>query len=205
MLGAVSSAPEQKREDQRDPLLSPKERLQPFLINTQYGDCNMSKFKYQCLAAVSFICAGLFLSSEPSEAINFEKSDLIEQKKSIRPKLNWKNEKPKGQKRREDYVETHNRIAKKYGYNSHIISRRVSKQGSTLLERTREFATASKRLAERNARHLEDVKTVGKKVVGVVDDVTEIAVEEGVKSTKTQSILRRLKGKVINRLKNLFN
>ncbi|OJW47091.1 MAG: hypothetical protein BGO67_10290 [Alphaproteobacteria bacterium 41-28] len=165
----------------------------------------MRKIKYQSLVGASLICTGLFLSSYPLGAIDFEESNLIGSKKPTRPKHDWENKKPQGQARNKDYIETHNRIARKYGLNNHIINPRASHQGPTLVELSEEFVDASNHLKEIKGKDLEKVNTFGKQFVDGIGDAADIAIEEGVENTKTQSRLKRLKGMVINNLKNLFN
>ncbi|OJW47187.1 MAG: hypothetical protein BGO67_03675 [Alphaproteobacteria bacterium 41-28] len=165
----------------------------------------MSKFKYQDLVKVSLIFTGLFLSSELSKAMDFEESNQIGPKKPTRPKHEWENKKPQGQIGRKGYVETHNSMARKYGFSNHTIDHRASNQDPTLEEMSKKFVVASERLKEKEAKSLEEVNTFGKKVVDGVGGVAEIIIEEGVKSPKTQGIFSRLKNEVTNGLKNLFN
>ena len=104
-----------------------------------------------------------------------------------------------------DYRETHNRYARKYGFNNHIIQPRVRPQNPTSEGTAEEFNRVTKKLREQKEKELEEINTLGTKVATGVGDLTKTVIEKNIEDKTAKSMFLRLNDEVVSFLKRFFS
>jgi hypothetical protein len=162
--------------------------MQPFLVNTQQGDCNMTNFKHQGLVRTLF-CLNILLNvgAVNADPLDFEGPNFIGPRKPSRPKQDWKDKKPQGQ--RESYVATHNKIAAKYGFTQHIIDPQASYRGVTLTKAAEDFKNETEKLKIKVQEDLEETNTLGQVAVHTGKAGAKALLEDTVQEEATKGIL----------------
>ncbi|MBY0293269.1 MAG: hypothetical protein K2W92_08300 [Alphaproteobacteria bacterium] len=147
----------------------------------------MTNIKHQGLAKALF-CLSMLLNagSINADPLDLEGPNFIGPRKPSRPKQDWEDKKPQGQ--RESYVATHNKIAAKYGFTQHVIDPQASYKGVTLTKAAEDFKHACEILKDTEEERLAEINTLGQAAVHTSKTVAKTLVETNVQEEKTKGI-----------------